>query len=213
MAAVTRQFGLGWKAIDGVKPRAVRRGLARRTETCATARCVDETAFKKHHDYVTLVSDPATGAVMPVAADRKAASLAAWYESLDAADLAGIRSVSMDMWPAFITATRQFVPDADQKIAFDRFHIAKHLGAAVDKVRRSENKALWREGDTTLKGSKYKWLQNPANMSNRQQQDFKSRRDSALMTARAYALKELAPSRWNYVSRTLAEQGWQRWLS
>ncbi len=204
VSAVSRQFDLNWNVIDGIKQRAVRRGLTRRTTTCAAARWVDETAFKKRHNDVTVGSDHVTGTVLHGAEDRKAASLSACYAGLTADDIAGIRSVSMDLWPAFITATPWFVPDADRKIAFDRFPIAKHLGAAVDKVGRREHKALLRAGDTTLTGSKYKWLQNPTTRSGRQKQDVKS--------PRAWALKELAQSLWNYGSRTWAEKGWQRWL-
>ena len=37
------------------------------------------------------------------------------------------------------------IPGALMKIAFDRFHVAKHLGDAVDKVRRAEHRALVKE--------------------------------------------------------------------
>ena len=43
-------------------------------------------------------------------------------------------------------------------MVFDKFHVAKHLGEAVDKVRRTENKELHAEGDERLKGTKYDWL-------------------------------------------------------
>ncbi|TAL82437.1 MAG: hypothetical protein EPN74_17080 [Rhodanobacter sp.] len=46
------------------------------------------------------------------------------------------------MWPAFIGATRAALPDEDTKIAFDKFHVAKHLADAVDKVRRTGHKAV-----------------------------------------------------------------------
>ena len=34
----------------------------------------------------------------------------------------------MNMWAPYIAATRAKVPNADEKIVFDEFHIAKHLG-------------------------------------------------------------------------------------
>ena len=43
-------------------------------------------------------------------------------------------------------------------MVFDKFHVAKHLGEAVDKVRRPEHKELHAEGDERLKGTKYDWL-------------------------------------------------------
>ncbi len=47
----------------------------------------------------------------------------------------------MDMWPAFINATLESLPGAEEKIAFDKFHVARYLGEAVDKVRRQEHKS------------------------------------------------------------------------
>ena len=38
--------------------------------------------------------------------------------------------------------TRQYVPEAQEKIAFGKFHIAGHLGDAVDRVRRAEHRRL-----------------------------------------------------------------------
>jgi len=45
--------------------------------------------------------------------------------------------------------------DADEKMVFDKFHVAKHLGEAVDKVRQTEHKQLRTKGDQRLKGTKY----------------------------------------------------------
>ncbi len=145
-AAVSRLMGLSWNAIDGIMQRAVKRGLSRREELSMTQIGVDETAFKKRHDYVTIVSDQEAGTVLFVGEDRKKATLKAWYESLTEAQREAIESISMDMWPAFINATLESLPKVEDKIAFDKFHVAKYLGEAVDKVRRQEHKTLMAEG-------------------------------------------------------------------
>jgi hypothetical protein len=46
------------------------------------------------------------------------------------------------------------VSEAEKKIVFDKFHIAQHLGEAVDRVRRREHKQLRAEGDERLTGIK-----------------------------------------------------------
>jgi transposase len=212
-SAVSRLMNLSWNAIDGIMQRAVERGLSRREELCVTQIGVDETAFKKRHDYVTIVSDQEDGTVLHVGGDRKKATLKAWYESLTEEQREAIESVSMDMWPAFINATLENLSGAEEKIAFDKFHVAKYLGEAVDKVRRQEHKALMAEGYEDLKGSKYDWLYNPENMTLKQQKRFKALRDSTLKTARAWAIKELAMSLWHYASKTWARKGWEQWLS
>ncbi len=70
-SAVSRLMGLSWNAIDGIMQRAVERGLSRREEVCATQIGVDETAIRKRHDYVTIVSDQKEGTVLHVGSDRK----------------------------------------------------------------------------------------------------------------------------------------------
>ena len=212
-SAVSRLMGLSWNAIDGIMQRAVARGLSRREAVFPTQIGVDETAFRKRHDYVTIVSDQQEGNVLHVGSDRRKETLKAWYESLTEEQRESIQSVCMDMWPAYINATLESLPEAEEKIAFDKFHVAKYLGEAVDKVRRQEHKALMAEGYEDLKGSKHDWLYNPENMTRKQKIRFKSLRDSTLKTARAWAIKELAMSLWHYVSKTWARKGWEQWLS
>ena len=111
---------------------------------------MDETAFRKRHDYVSIVSDQDNGTVLYVGKDRKKADLKQWFEALPRSCLEAIESVSMDMWPAFINATLEMVPGAESKIAFDKFHVAKYLGEAVDKVRREEHRKLMKAGKADL---------------------------------------------------------------
>ena len=211
LAAVSRQLGLSWNAIDRIMQRAVGRGLARRTVMQPEHIGVDETSFRKRHDYVTVVSDGSK--VLYVSDDRKRTSLAGFYEGLTEEQISAIKSVSMDMWPAYIRATRNAIPDAAEKIAFDKFHVAKYLGEAVDKVRRVEHRALLAEGRTDLVRSKHQWLRNPNNMTHKQWREFKALRESTLRTARAWAIKEFAMGLWHYSSRTWAIKAWKRWLS
>lgn len=212
VSAVSRLLGLSWGAVDRMMQRAVERGLARRDAISPKHLSVDETSFQKRHEYVTVVTDSDAGRVLYVADDRRRDSLAGFYDSLNDQQRAAICSVSMDMWPAFIGATRAALPDADTKIAFDKFHVAKYLGDGVDKVRRQEHKALMREGDTRLKRSRYQWLRNPHNMTDAQREHFAALRDSRLKTARAWAMKEEAMGLWEYHSRGWAKKGWQAWL-
>lgn len=185
MSAVARNMGLSWDQLDGIMQRAVRRGLERREAAYPTALGVDETSFKRRHEYVTVVQDQDSGHVVHVADGRGRAALDEYYESLDGEQLAAIASVAMDMHQPYIQSTLDHVPQARQKIAFDKFHVAKHLGDAVDKVRRQENRELQEEGDGTLKGTRYLWLRNPEKMTATAWWALNDLRDRALRTARA----------------------------
>ncbi len=77
ISAVSRLMGLSWSAIGGIIQRAVKRGLARRKEISPTRIGIDETVFKKRHDYVAVLSDQDAGTVPHVGSNRKKATLKA----------------------------------------------------------------------------------------------------------------------------------------
>lgn len=212
MSAVARRLGLSWDEVDGIMSRAVRRGLARREAAAAERIGVDETSYQKRHEYVTVVSDLDRGVVLEVMDDRRQGSLESFYGSLSGERLASIRCVSMDMWPAYINATLKHVPGAEEKIAFDRFHVAQHLNNAVDTVRKREHRELRASGDRRLTRTKYLWLQNPERMSEERFAFLRELRSGVLRTARAWSLKESAALLWDYVKRGWAERAWRKWL-
>ena len=134
--------------------RAVKRGLERRQAEPVAQIGGAEKAFRKGHKYLTLVNDLAGGRVLYVAEDRKQSSLDGFWETLTAEQAAAIEVVAMDMWDPYVSSVRENLPGADSKIVFDKFHIAQHLGKAVDQVRRRENKVLRAAGDDTLAGTR-----------------------------------------------------------
>ena len=213
ISAVADRLRLSWNAVDGILQRAVKRGLSRRATLLPKKLSVDETAYRKGHDYITVVTDQEQGVVLHVAENRETSSLGEFYALLSDAQKSGIESVCMDMWPAYIRATRDALADADNRIAFDRFHVAQYLGKAVDQVRRQEHRRLLGQGDARLKGSKYQWLRNRSTMDWYQRRGFTALRKSSLKTARAWAIKEFAARLWGYQSRTWAHKGWQRLLN
>ena len=209
--AVAGLLRLSWDEIHGILERAVRRGLARRQAEPIEKIGVDEKAFRKGHSYLTLVNDLLRGRVLYVAEDRKQSSLDGFWGTLTPQQITGIAAVAMDMWDPYIASVREHVEGADEKIVFDKFHVAQHLGDAVDQVRRRENKTLKAAGDDRLTGTRYDWLRNPAAMEPRDRQEFAELRKSGLKTARAWALKETAMALYSYVYERPARKHFRWW--
>jgi transposase len=209
--AVAGQLGLSWDEIHGIMERAVQRGLERRKAETVSQIGVDEKAFRKGHSYLTLVNDLVRGRVLYVAEERRQSSLDGFWETLTAEQIAGTEAVAMDMWDPYITSVREHVPGADGKIVFDKFHIAQHLGEAVDRVRRKENKTLRAAGDDRLTGTRYDWLRNPTAMEPKDRREFAELRTSGLKTARAWALKETALSLYSCVCERPARKHFRWW--
>ncbi len=211
VSAVAERMNIDWDTVLRIQHRAVKRGLERRGAVTPVDVTVDETSEKKGHNYLTVVSDGPR--VLFVEAGREKDSIDAFWKTLSPAALAGIRSVSMDLWKAYRTSTLEHLPDAESKICLDRFHVAGYFGKAVNDVRKREHRDLLARGDETLKGTKYDWLQTSAKIDNRGRRSFMEIANSALKTARAWALKEMAHSLWSYVYIGVAEKEWGKLLS
>lgn len=213
LSGVARLLRLSWEQVDGVMKRAVERGLARRKLEVVPRIGVDETSFAKRHEYVTVVNDLDAGRVLHVADGRGKDALGCFYEQFSEEQLQDVTVVAMDMHAPYIIATHEAVPNAEKKIAFDKFHVAKHLGDAVDRVRRAETKELRAEGDVRLVGTRYDWLTNPNEMSDGRWEAFELLRESTLKTARAWALKEGAMSLWDSKLGSWARDAWAAWYA
>jgi transposase len=209
--AVAAQLQLSWDEIHAIQRRAVRRGLARRKAEPIKFIGIDEKAYKTGRIYVTLVNDLDRGRVLFVTEDREEKSLDRFWKTLTREQLHGIEAVALDMWDAYLNSLRKHLPNADEKIVFDKFHIAQHLTDAVDRVRRHENKQLLATGDKRLKGTRMQWLQNPVNMTLSVKRRFAKLRDSTLRSARAWALKQAAMRLFDYSSESWARRHFRWW--
>lgn len=189
---------ISWDEAWGIKARAVARGLARRSEEAVRHLGVDEKAVAKGHCYLTVVADLDRDRVLYLADGRKAESLDEFWQALTPAERTGIEAIAMDMWEPYIRSTHHHVPGSETKIVFDKFHIAKHLHEAVDKVRRVEHRALKGMADDRLTGTKYLWLMRPQSMSPEQRARLRELARSDLRVARAWALKERFRQFWEW---------------
>jgi len=146
MNAVCCQLGPGRGVFHGIMQRADRRALARRDDVGLYPDLkVDETALRKRHDHVAVIRDPGTGAVTHLRDDQKKASLAALHASLSDEQHDGIRSISLEMWPAFIDVLPESIPAAESKIAVDSFT------RRAASVRPGRHGVPWRRQDTHVR--------------------------------------------------------------
>ena len=177
--------------ISYLMKKSVGRGVARRQaygEQIAYL-AIDEKGYKEGHNYVTILSDADNGRVLEVVEDRTIESVRKCYKALNDNQLAHVKGISMDMWSAFASVSKELAPQAD--IVHDRFHLSCYLNDAVDITRRAENKKLLQQNNELLKGTKYIWLKNRDNLSpiNKELLDT-IRLQSALKTVQAFDIKE-----------------------
>ena len=188
---------LSWDEVHETQEGAVNRGLLRREEEGLVHIGIDEKSFMRGHSYITVVSDIDRSRVIEVGHGRDEAALTDILDTMTDVQKEGIQAAAVDMWGPYLNAVTKALPDAD--IVHDKFHVAKHMGEAVDKVRKVENKVLNKAGISDLKGTKYLWLTRPSHWTETQKGMFQELRGKQLKAGKAWSIKETFSSLWDYV--------------
>lgn len=176
----------GFNVVNRIIHLSTKRGMERRKLDSIVFEhlSIDEKSFKKGHQYVTVLSHPASGCILEVEKDRtKDACKTLVEKSLTQNQRNNIQTVSMDMWKAFISTSKEVFPNA--QIVHDRFHLVKYLNEAIDKVRRREVKQ-----HQELKDSRYALLKNPENLTEKQRIKFEAIKDANYQVSRAWQVRE-----------------------
>jgi len=145
---------------------------------------IDETSSRKGHNYFSIFVDLESKKVLfaTEGKDSKTVERFAKELSLHNAKKDQITDVAVDMSLAFMCGVRDNLSNA--KITFDKFHVVKELNKVVNEVWRGEVGV-----NSVLKRSRYVWLKNPENLSEKQKEVFESVSKENTMTAKAYQLK------------------------
>jgi transposase len=162
----------------------VERARARLDLAAVTRVAVDETAAWRGHNYITLFVDIDHARVVFATAGKDAETVARFADDLDAhgGNPETVAEVCIDMSPGFIKGVTDNLPKA--ATTFDKFHAVKIISEAVDQVRRTERRV-----HKVLAGTRYLWLRNPTNLSQRQRATLERLPLRHLKTARAYQIR------------------------
>ncbi len=143
---------------------------------------IDETSNKRGQDYVSVFADLDAGRAIFATEGREAAVYKRFVSDLEAhgGSAGQIDEVCQDMSESYLTGALEHLPEAE--ITFDRYHVKAQLTKAVDEVRRSERK----EHGALLARSRYLWLRNPNNLTDKQRVRLDDLLRQPLRTTRAY---------------------------
>ena len=186
-AAVSRIVGESPHRILAVCEKYVDMACGLADHSDVTSLAIDETSRAKGHSYVTLAADADARRVLFVTEGRDAKTIKelASYVEDHGCPIENITQTSIDMSPAFISGVSKHLPNA--RITFDKFHIIGHASAAVDKMRRIEQKT-----DKSLKGMRWTLLKDTAKLKPEAAANLKAliAKMTVKRTARAWSYKE-----------------------
>lgn len=209
---VAKELHLDWKTVKSLEKQYMRAQLKRAGTPGPHVIGIDEFSLRKGHTYRIVVSDLVRH--RPIwygGQDRSEKSLNSFYSWLGDRKSARIRLAVMDMWLAFYNATRAKAPQA--AILYDKFHVMRHLGEALDKVRKSEYARLSAKDRKFIKGQKYTLLSHQENLNTEGRQALKTLLKANKRLNTAYLLKESFGQLWEYRSETWARKFFDNWCS
>jgi transposase len=186
-AAVARLVNESWHRVHAICSRYVDLAVAQADLSAVTAVAIDETSSRRGHNYLTLAADAENRKVVFVTEGRDAQTIARFAEHLAEHKAAPqqVEAVSLDMSAAFIKGVTDHLPNA--RITFDKFHVVAHASAAVDQMRRLEQRT-----DPTLKGLRWTLLKDRDRLSPESRADLDAliAQAASKRTARAWLYRE-----------------------
>ena len=213
MQEVARQFRSSWHHVFTAVSMAVDWGRARRDLSNISAIGVDEIYWAKS-SFMTLVYqiDNHCKRLLWCGEKRTEKTINTFFDWFGETRSASLKFACSDMWKPYIKTIANRAINALNIL--DRFHISQKLGEALDKVRAEETRSLIKKGfEVVLKHSRWVFLKNPENLTEKQKVKLKDLVACNLKTVRAYLLKEDFKNFWQYTSATWAGKFLDAWCT
>jgi transposase len=171
---------------------------------------IDEISIRKGHTHRIVVSDLLRQRPIWFGGQgRREESMDEFYGFRGKKKAKAVRLAVMDMWKPFRNSTTKNAPQA--AILFDKFHIMRHLGEALDKVRKSEYARLEGKKRRFIKGQKYTLLSHPQNLTGSARKNLRLLLAANKRLNTAYVLKESFGQLWDYTSEAWARKFFENW--
>jgi transposase len=203
-------FQLPWGSVSTAVKHAVDYGLKHRRLGQVLWIGIDEISRRRGHIYHTQVYDLLEKRLLWSGEGREEATLRRFFDELGAEKAGRIDAVCCDMWNPYVEVLKERVPKAT--LVFDKFHLLRHLLEAVNDVRKAEARELRKTQPDILKGTRYIWLKNPWNLTDKQHERLSFLERINLKVNRAYLLKEAFRRLWSYRHRGWARRYLKRWF-
>ena len=207
---VAKELHLDWKTVKELEKQYLQEKLRRASQARPKVVGIDEISIRKGHTYRIVVSDlERHRAIWYGGIDRSEESMNLFYQWLGFKKTEHIRLAVMDMWKAFEKSTRHCAPQA--AILYDKFHVIRHLGEALDKIRRSEYARVSGKDRRFIKRQKYHLLTHRENLSMSGRQTLNTLLAANKRLQIAYLLKEQFGQLWEYRSEAWARKFFEHW--
>jgi transposase len=203
---VADELDLDWDTVKELDKQYMFEQLRQAGEAAPKVIGIDEIAVGSRHTYRIVVSDlELRRPIWFGGKDRSEASADEFFSWLGPEKSGQIRLAAMDMWKAFRNSTLKPTNAPNARIVYDKFHVMRHLGTALDKVRKQEYRRLSDERRRFIKGQKYTLLSRWENLNQKGRDALNLLFRANRRLYKAYLLKEQFGMLWSF---TQPEDAW-----
>lgn len=160
LSATSRLLRVSWKILDDIVGTVVEHHLDSMDLSGLRRIRVDETSAKKHHRYITVITDVDTGDVVYITKGKDSDTIRGFAEWLrgHGGNPYDIEIVATDFGDAFVAGARKHLPNAEP--VYDPFHLIQIANRHLDHDRASNQVNGERK-----KVERYALLKKPENLS------------------------------------------------
>jgi transposase len=211
--AVAQHLQVSWDTIKEIQATSLQRRFGTPKLGKLKQIAIDEIAIGKGHDYLTVVLDLLSGAVVFVGDGKGVEALEPFWRRLRRAH-AKIKAVATDMGRPYIRAVRDNLPKAIH--VFDHFHVIKLFNERLSALRRElYHQARTEQERRVLKGTRWLLLKNPENLDSErnEQQRLQDALELNTPLTVAYYLKDDLRQLWNQTDKRTARRVLRDWIA
>lgn len=207
-----RTFKTSWQKVFYAVKYVVDWGIENRQLMNVESIGVDEVAWKKGHEYLTLVYqiDTHCTRLLWIGKDRTVKTLLRFFRMFGKENSLKLKHICSDMWKPYIKVIKKKASQALHIL--DRFHIVSKINKAIDEIRAGEQREMQKDGhEPILKKSRWSLLKRKENLTENQEAKLKQLLQYNLKSVRAYLLKEDFHGFWEYTTPAWAGKFLDRW--
>jgi transposase len=210
---VAVHLGISWGTVKDIHKRRLLKKYGTPSLKKLRSIAIDEISIGAGHRYLTVVLNLENGAVVFAGDGKGSDALLHFWKQLGRRK-GHIKSVAVDMSPAYTKAVRENLPKAT--LVYDHFHVIKLYNEKLTSLRRSQYYATHdADKKAMLKRTRWILLKNPANLDVSKDEPERLKRalevNEPLM--KAYYLKEELHRLWEQENKLAAMILLASWLS
>jgi len=206
---VAEEMRLSWGAVKNIDKKNARKYVVDLSTVSPLRIGVDEIAYTKGHNYLTVVRDVDLGKVIFVGEGRRKESLDGFFKKLGLIKSWKIKEAVCDMWDPYIASINA---NTDAAIIFDKFHVAKVINEAVDAVRKNEFSKADKEERINMKHKRFLILSRRKNLDETKKETLRDLLAINNNLYAAYILKEQILDVFDEKKPEMATKRINKWL-